>query len=259
MRLTVLGGSAAGTNTGQGCSGYLVQSTAANVVLDLGPGTLQELRKHVNFRTLTAIVISHMHVDHMADLLALRFALAYNPVASPGPVPLFLPPGGRSTLDNLAAVFSRGPDAKEFFSSVFTITEYEPSETLAIADTCLTFFTTAHYVPCWAIRLSAPVANAGDLTYTADTGPAADIAKFATGSSVLVAEATLRETPSAVDAARGHLSAAEAGQLATSAKAATLVLTHLWEELGFETYRDRAAATFAGRLELARPGLHIEW
>jgi len=259
MRVTVLGGSAAGTNTGQGCSGYLVQSTGANVVLDLGSGTLQELRKHINFRTLTAIVISHMHVDHMADLLALRFALAYNPVAPPGPVPLFLPPGGRSMLDNLAAVFARADDVEGFFSSMFAIDEYDPSDDLPLADMRLSFLPTAHYVPCWAIRLSAREAGAGDLTYTADTGPTTDLATFATGSSVLIAEATHREPPSAAGEAPGHLSATEAGQLATAAKVGTLVLTHLWEELGFETYRDRAAGTFAGRLELARPGLHIEW
>lgn len=259
MRLTVLGGSAAGTNTGQGCSGYLVESATTTLLLDLGPGTFQELRKHTNYRTIGAIVISHLHVDHVADLLALRFALAYNPLPPPGPVRLVLPPDGRAMLNQLAAVFAGAGDASGFFGAVFDIHEYDPSGGITLDDLRLSFLPTVHFVPCWAIRISAPGTSAGDLTYTADSGPAADLAKFAEGSAVLVAEATYIDAPETTFEERGHLSAAEAGTLASAANVATLILTHMWEELGFEQYRRRAASHFAGRIELARPGLQIEW
>lgn len=91
-RLTILGGSAAGVGTGQGCTGYLVQSDSTSIVLDLGPNTLLELRKHTDFRRLDGIVISHLHMDHVLDLFAMRFALAYNPERPPRPIPLWLPP-----------------------------------------------------------------------------------------------------------------------------------------------------------------------
>ena len=51
MIVTVLGGSAAGPNTGAGCAGFLLQEQSTAVVLDLGPDTIGELRKHVDFRT----------------------------------------------------------------------------------------------------------------------------------------------------------------------------------------------------------------
>jgi ribonuclease BN (tRNA processing enzyme) len=72
MQLVVLGGSAASPNAGAGCSGYLVQHGDDNVVLDLGPGTLPELRRHTDYRTLRAVVISHLHPDHTLDLVALQ-------------------------------------------------------------------------------------------------------------------------------------------------------------------------------------------
>ena len=84
MRLTILGGSAASPNAGMGCAGLLVLTDRTRLVLDLGPGTLQELRRHTDFRTLDAVIVSHMHVDHVLDLLALRHALAYNPLPAPG-------------------------------------------------------------------------------------------------------------------------------------------------------------------------------
>ena len=64
MRLTVLGGAAAGGNPGQGTSGYLVQARGAAIALDLGFGTLAELRLHASMRDLDAIVVSHLHLDH---------------------------------------------------------------------------------------------------------------------------------------------------------------------------------------------------
>ena len=69
MKLTVLGGSAASPNVGMGCAGVLLQTDRTRLVLDLGPGTLQELRRHTDFRTLDAVIVSHMHVDHVLDLL----------------------------------------------------------------------------------------------------------------------------------------------------------------------------------------------
>ncbi len=259
MKLTILGGSAAGTNTGQGCSGSLVESGSTRVVLDLGPGTLQELRKHADYRTLNAIVISHMHLDHIGDLLALRFTLAYNPVPAPAPVTLYVPPGGAATLAALGASLATQPHPAGFFGSVFSIIEYDPADELVIDELRLTFTPTVHFIPCWAVRLRSRSTGAGDLTFTADSGPAANLAEFARDSAVLLAEATYIGPPDAPFSERGHLSATETGEIATAANVGKLVLTHMWEELGFDAYRAGAASSYAGPLELARPGLQIEW
>ncbi len=258
MNLTVLGGSAAGPNTGQGCSGYYVEAGGTRLVLDLGPATLPELRRHTDFRTLDAVVISHLHLDHTLDLGALRFALAYNPERPPARVPLWLPPGGRGFLDRFAATFAETGKESEFFPNVFTISEYDPAQPLIIGSARITFAPTVHYVPCWAIRV-ADDSGAGDLLYTADTGPTAELAGFAAGARVVIAEATLLEPTPEPFESRGHLTAGEAAELARTAGAETLVLTHLWEERGREHFRARAATSFPGRIELAHPGLNLTW
>ncbi|HET7093607.1 MAG TPA: MBL fold metallo-hydrolase [Thermomicrobiales bacterium] len=257
MRLTVLGGSAAGPNTGQGCAGLLVQGNGASLVLDLGPGTLPELRRHADFRTLDAIVISHLHLDHILDLFALRFALAYNPVPPRGKTRLVLPPGGPTWFQRAAALFG-GDEASAYFDDVFAIEEFNPGSLLSIGPATLRFAPTVHYIPCWAIRVAFLDAN-GDLTYTADTGPTANLAAFGLDSTIVVAEAGAGPTPEEPLASRGHLTPAEAGALATGAAARLLVLTHIWEEHGREQALAQAAAAFAGRIELARPGLVVEW
>jgi ribonuclease BN (tRNA processing enzyme) len=257
MRLTVLGGSSASPNAGMGCAGFLVETAGARLVLDLGPGTLPELRRHADFRALDGVVISHAHLDHVLDLLALRHALAYNPEPAPRPVPVWLPPGGARLLERAAAPFDECDEPGRFAATV-RVAEYDPARPLPIGDALLTFAPTVHYVPGWAMRVRAP-GSGRDLGYTGDTGPAAGLAPFFAGVGVLIAEATLLAPGDRPFAGRGSLTAAEAGELARAAGAEVLLLTHMWQELGFEAYRAQAATTFPGRLELARPGLTLAW
>lgn len=254
MKLTVLGGSAASPNTGQGCAGFLVETASARIVLDLGPGTLPELRRHADFRTLDAVVVSHMHVDHVLDLLALRHALAYNPIPAPTPVPIWLQPGGQEILNRATAPFDACDEPGRFASTV-RVAEYDPSGPLPIGDAVVTFAPAIHYVPAWAMRVHAP--GSADLGYTGDTGPAANLAAFFAGVDVLIAEATLLEPGLAPTADRGSLTAAEAGALADAAGAKMLLLTHMWEERGFAACREQAPHHFNGRIELASPGLAL--
>jgi len=258
VKLTVLGGAGAGGNTGQGCSGYLVEVGATRVVLDLGPGTLPELRRHADFRTLDAIVVSHLHLDHVLDLMALRFALAYNPVQPSAPIPLWLPPGGLGFLRRAAAAFAEPGEEADFFPRVFAATEYDPTEPLTLGAATVTFAPTVHYIPCWAMRVAGGAPD-GDLGYTADTGPASKLTDLLRGVRVLIAEGNWLQAPPKTTEELGHLTATEAAQLAREVGARTLVLTHLWEENGFDAYRAAAVAAFAGLVEVGQPGLCLAW
>lgn len=256
MKLTVLGGSSASPNPGAGCSGYLVESGGVRLVLDLGPGTLQELRRHVDIRTLDGIIVSHLHLDHVLDLLALRHALAYSPRRLEAPIPVWLPPGGTRFLEQATAPFD-ACDAPGVFAATVLVKDYDPVRRLDIGGTTITFAPAVHVVPAWAMRVRGP--GGVDLGYTGDTGLAAHLERFFSGVGVAIAEGTLVVPGERASAERGSLTAAEAGALAREAGAQILVLTHLWEEFGFAAYRAAAAGAFPGRLELARPGLVIEW
>jgi ribonuclease BN (tRNA processing enzyme) len=256
MRVTVLGGSAAGANTGMGCSGLLVRTGTTSIVLDLGPGTFPELRRHVDFRDLDAIVISHLHLDHTLDLGTMRYALAYNPRPGHRPVPLWMPPEGRGFLDRYAAVYADASEETSFFHGVFDVAEYHSDGGVQVGDISITFHPTVHYRPCWAMRLASP--GSRDVLFTADLGPATNLQAFAEGCGLVVVESgTLDGAGESFDS-RGHLTPEEAGTLARDAGADVMLLTHLWEEHGFDTYRDRAASTFPGQIYVARPGLEVE-
>ncbi len=257
-RLTVLGGSAAGVGTGVGCSSYLLDCNGTMLVLDLGPDTLQELRKHTDFRTIDAIIISHLHLDHILDLFALRFTLAYNPQKPDRRVPLWLPPGGEEFLLKAACVFADDGPAEQWFSRVFDAREYDPAQTLRFGTATVTFTPTVHYLPCWAIRVDEESRDTA-LVYTGDTGPAAKLDEFARNVDVLIVDAGRFGPDKEPFDRRGHTSAEEAGALAARANVRTLVLAHLWEEHGLATYEREAVTAFTGAIKIALPGLTVDW
>lgn len=258
MKLTTLGGSAAGIGTRQGCSSYLVRSDSTAIVLDMGPGTLAELRAQIDYRQLDGIVISHLHVDHILDLIELRFTLAYNPIPPERPIPLFLPPDGISTLRRIAQAFESPESGLEWFTGVFDVHEYDPNGLVEVGDLTCSFAETVHFVPCWSIRVIAP-GDAGDLFYTADTGPSADLVPAARGAAVVIAEAADNSAADTPLDERGHLTPAEAAILAREAGARMLVLTHLWEELGTDDMMRQASEQFPGTLLRATPGMEVTW
>jgi ribonuclease BN (tRNA processing enzyme) len=99
----------------------------------------------------------------------------------------------------------------------------------------------------------------GDLFYTADTGPAANLAAVATGSHLIVAEGTDRGISQAPHQSRGHMTPAEAGALGRDAGANILLLSHLWVEDDPFRAANEASRIFGGPIELATPGLSISW
>jgi len=257
-QLTVLGGSAAGVGTGMGCSAYLITVNDTNVVLDLGPNTIQQLRKHVDYRTLDAIVISHLHLDHILDLFALRFMLSYNPVKADRKIPLYLPPDGLAFFSRAAELFATSSDdVGEYFSAVFDRQEKDPARAITVGEITISFAPTVHIIPCWAMRIHPQ--DSDDLVYTADSGTDADLDAFIAGAAVMVADSAA--APDAPDFVKAgiHFDAAAAATLAQNAGANHLVLTHQWEEADPTDNAAIAREIFPGRISIASPGLTVTW
>jgi ribonuclease BN (tRNA processing enzyme) len=258
MRLTVLGGSAACPNPGQGSSSYLLEGERTKLLLDCGSNTLLELRKHVEINEIDAILVSHVHSDHTLDLVPYRYGLKYAPGLTSRNVALWMPPDGIAFLDRLGDVYALGGEPSEgFFADAFEISEYSEDVPLDIGEFRIEFHRTRHPVPCWAQRITCEDKT---LVYMADTGWQDNLVDIARGADVLISEGTMLASNDNSDIERTfHITAREAGVLATAANAKHLILVHLWSTLGFERYCAEARSTFDGPFNLARPGLVVEF
>ncbi len=86
MRLTVLGGVwPPYPPAGGACSGYLLENDGDRILIDCGNGVLSRLQKYLAPWELDAIVISHLHNDHISDLFILRYAQL---LAQKGEIPI---------------------------------------------------------------------------------------------------------------------------------------------------------------------------
>ena len=72
MELTILGAGTAVPSPGRSPAGYLLRLGGIPLLFDLGPGTLARLAAAgVSHRQLRRVFISHLHSDHVLDLVTL--------------------------------------------------------------------------------------------------------------------------------------------------------------------------------------------
>lgn len=219
LRLTVLGCSNALPHPDAPSAGFLVEWDGTAILLDVGHGVADRLGRVADPRRLAGVVIGHMHADHFLDLAGVRYLFPWAGGAS-SRLPVHLPPGGRSRLDNLASAISERPG---FFDAAYSVDEYDPRATLTVGPLTVRFAPGRHYVPAWGISVEAP--DGARLVYSGDTGPSDTMTEFARGADLLLVEATLRDTADD-DAERGHLTAVEAIDLARSADVGAARLVH---------------------------------
>lgn len=248
-RLAVLGSSSAVPRPGRANSGYLLLTERTALVLDLGTGAFSRLRSVADASQIDAVLISHMHADHFLDLVPLRYAMKYE-IKRQAPLPVYLPPQGRTALEEVVHPF--GQDGS-FFEGIIDIGAYAEDTLLSIGDCRISFYATRHYIPAYAMRVETP---GGVFAFSADSAPCEALAKAAKGARMFLCEAALGPRGSE-RGKRGHLSAAEAGKIGADAGVEHLVLTHYGARADLAELRAAAAETFAGRITVADDGMEL--
>jgi ribonuclease BN (tRNA processing enzyme) len=245
MKLTVLGGCGAWPTASQACSGYLIEQDGFRLLIDPGYATLPCLLRVTRAETIDAVLVSHGHPDHCADLNPLLRArvLSADP---PPPLPVHALP---AALDPVLSL-----DEPGMVEPGVELHEFSAGDRLAIGPFSVATWLLPHFVPNAGLRLTA----AGQtLAYTGDSGPSEHLAALAVDADLFLAEATFTDRIPASSA--GNLSTAvQAGQVAARAGAGRLMLTHLRPDSDPAAALAAARGEYQGETAVARPGITVD-
>lgn len=266
MRLVVVGsaGSFPGPDAAASC--YLVQAEGPDasggtrtwsVLLDLGNGALGPLQRHIAPATLDAVAISHLHADHVADVVVLGVMLRYDPRGPrPAPLPLYGPDGVRERLAQLS-----GHDPATDTSEHLALATWCEGEPVRVGPLTIEPVRVEHPVPAFGFRVTGPSSadpsRTVTLAYTGDTDECPGLDHLARDADLLLAEAAYLETTP--DVPRGvHLTGLRAGRAAQSGGVRRLLLTHLvaWNDPSASLAE--ATSAYAGPVDVARPGMVVD-
>jgi Metal-dependent hydrolases of the beta-lactamase superfamily III len=245
MKLTVLGCAGSFPGPESACSSYLIEAEGFRLLMDFGTGSLSGLQRYATIKSVDAIVLSHLHADHILDACSYVVVRRYAPDGPYPRLPLYGPSG---TAARLADAYGEGP-----LDDVYDFRELRPG-TLSIGPFTVTVDRVNHPVETYGMRIEH---GGRVLAYSADTAPCEALLRLAHGADLFLCEASYPD--GAQNPPDLHLTGREAGEAATKAGVGRLVLTHLVAAWCSEAnVVDSASAAYTGPLEVTRTGARYD-
>ena len=196
------------------------------------------LQNYLDLEHLDAVVVSHYHWDHIADIGCLQYAIRVLVDLGKREKPLH--------------IYGHREDAhfgRLTYHSYSIAHGYNTAGIVKTGDLQFSFCRNVHPDPCFSMR----IVNANKiLVYIADTEWTDDLVMIARNADLLLCESSLYDEY--IGKIPGHLTAGEAGTVAAAAGVKHLVLNHLPHFGDHRLLVEQAGKKFSGPVELAATG-----
>ncbi|UFU00511.1 MBL fold metallo-hydrolase [Radiobacillus kanasensis] len=238
MKLTVIGFWGAYPEAGGATSSYLLEKEGFSLLIDCGSGALSRLQAFKPVKDLDAVLLSHYHQDHIADIGVLQYAwLVQNAI--------------HGTKDVLP-IYGHQDDPEGFDKLNHDYTKaiaYNPKKALEVGPFTITFIPTKHPVPCYAMRITD---GEKVIVYTADSSYKQEFIDFVQSADLLITDCNFYEDQDGSKA--GHMTSKEGAEIANQASVNALLLSHLPHHGTHDQLSSEARKYFSGSIELAYEG-----
>lgn len=237
MKVTILGNNGPFPSAGGACSGYLISEGDKNLLIDCGNGVLSNLQKFIRIEELDAIILTHLHSDHMSDMMVLRYAVQIKINRGLGikPIDVYAPsqPQDEYSRLDISGVFNTKPITHELV--------------LNFGDMRLEFREMVHPVTSYAVSI---VSKGKKFVFSGDTSWNENIIEFSKDADLVMLDAGLLSKDKKSDNVP-HLTARECGIVAQKANAKLLLLTHFWPDDDVSNHIAEAQENFS-KVEIAQ-------
>jgi len=226
----------------------VVVSDKATIQVDSGPGSLRKmLEAGITYLDMDLLLYTHIHPDHVADLVPLLFACKY--ADQPRKKDL-LCLGGEGFLryyEELKKLYGQWMEAQTYRFRVEELSE----KPLLFRNTTITCTPMAHAPESIAFRIEFE--DGKSVVISGDTHSTPKLAGFASRTNLLVLECSFPDGKKV----EGHLTPALAGKIATESRCKRLLLTHLYPLCDPFDIKEQCQRTFQGELILAADLMRI--
>ena len=232
MEISILGNNGPFPSAGGACSGYLIRSEGINLLIDCGNGVLANLLKFIKIEELDYVILTHLHSDHMSDLMVLRYAIDIKIK--------------RGSLNKPLKVFSPDSPEEEYnrlnIKKVFELKPIYEDTLMELGNFRISFCEMKHPVRCYAVRIDSKNRS---FVFSGDTAWNEKIIEFSKNADIVMLDSGLL-TKDKTDDNVPHLTARECGIIARNCGAKRLLLTHFWPEYNLIDILSEAKETFLG-------------
>lgn len=248
MELIILGSGTGVPSLKRGAPGFLVKAENQSLLLDGGSGTLQRmLQVGVTYKDLDAVLYTHIHPDHCADLVPLLFACKYQEDPRKKDLLIIGGRGFRDYFEGLRWVHGSWIEPQTFHIHMLEVAADE----LTVGDLQVTALPLDHMLGSVGYRITSPQGKS--LVYSGDTDYCPNIVELAMGADLLLLECSFpegRKVP-------GHLTPALAGRIAHEAECKRLCLTHFYPPCDHADIKGASRQVFKGEVILAEDMMRI--
>ncbi|TNV69439.1 MBL fold metallo-hydrolase [Trichococcus shcherbakoviae] len=213
MELTILGCMGGYPTKDVGTTAYLLTSDDFRLLIDVGSNALLSLEHHLDPLDLDALILTHYHADHIADLGVLQYTFQLKEPAE-GKAKKVLPIYGHTESEFFRLLEMTG---------VSEGIAYAPDETLELGPFRIRFLKTIHPVPCYALRIEE-IATGKVFVFGADSAYLPAFVPFVKDADLFMADANLFNGN---ERHHAHMTAGEVAAIAEEAAVKQLILTHL--------------------------------
>ena len=221
MKVTMLGTGTSYPDPDRVQSGILIEINNESILFDIGPGVFHRLTQlNVDLSSISAIFISHFHIDHCSDFLMLCQNLWLS--GHNKPLNIYGPPAIKQWFRGLFDIaFTYARDRL-----IINVAVLKEHEAVQVGEATISNAPTVHgNMETRALKIEW---RDRSFVYSSDTAPCRDVIDLAKGADVLVHECNWLDGPNPEGV---HTTPSELAQIVEEASPKKLVLTHVSPEV----------------------------
>ncbi len=227
---------------------FFLISENSKVLIDSGPGALRKmLEKGITYQDMDLILYTHIHPDHVSDLVPILFVSKYGDLPRKKDLLCMGGSGFKSYFEKLNKLYGSWIEPQSYCLTVHEISE----EAMSYRDLKISSQPMAHISESIGYRIE--FIDGKSVAISGDTDYCQNIIDLAFGVDLLILECSFPDEKKK----EGHLIPSLAGRIARESHCKKLLLTHLYPICDQYDILDQCKKVFPGEIILGEDLMRI--